>query len=85
MVVHSSTVSSSRQDAISSIFKFLNVKPDPWRLECLAHANLDYFKVEVLWLNLFEKVRFFRENQEGFREVPMMLLLSLNLMEKLRW
>ena len=72
MVVHSSTVSRSRQESINSILKFLNVKPDPWRLECLAHANLDYFKVGILLLNPFlrKKNTFFQRKSGRLQRSP---------------
>ena len=47
LVLHSSSVVSARLEAIETIFKFLNIEPDLWRLQCLAFTNLDYFKVTV--------------------------------------
>ena len=70
MVVHSSTVSTFRQEAITSILKFLNVKPDPWRLECLAHANLDYFKVGILLLHPFLRKKPFQRKSGRLQRSP---------------
>ena len=70
MVVHSSDVSTSHQGAIRSILKFLGVKPDPWRLQCLAHANLDYFKVDILSLNPFVQETFVQRKSGRLQRSP---------------
>ena len=70
MVVQSSAVSKSRQDEINSILKFLNVKPDTWRLQCLAHANLDYFKVDILSLNPFVQETFVQRKSGRLQRSP---------------
>ena len=62
LVLHSSSVVSARREAIDTIFNFLNIKPDLWRIRCLAFTNLDYFKVAVFVGSLLYKVFFQRKS-----------------------